>query len=371
MFGTKTAYTNATTLAPRGTLKPLNEDLPIPPFDPAIHLSFQPPSKRYTFTELGLPVPKGVPDLCYTEPFQLFSEEGVRMLRREIFHREFLDKYMRSWERAPCVITGFSLYEDDAKFIKSAMTHPVTQSAVNSAFGTELKMQNGINDIGYVNVQLGPEGLKGVYKLGETPSKPLPPGQELEGSDFDSVPIDGWHRDQVPVVLVLMLSDTGTMSGGETAVRIGDGKVINAAGAGMGAGVMMAGAYLDHAALRASNCAERVSMVNSYCFADPDADDTGTSLCSVHYNHDSRAMTRNLFLENKLTRLRDRCEIALKRIEERKGRDEDPNRMEVEEWIRDQIHLLKHTGWETFERIPDYVHRARPSDALDRYLADA
>lgn len=225
--------------------------------------------------------------------------------------------------------------------------------------------------MGYVNVQLGAEGMKGVYKLGETPSKPLPPGEQMSGSEYDDVPIDGWHRDQTPVVLVLMLSDTSTMAGGETAVRIGDGNVINAAGAGMGAGVMMAGAYLEHAALRASNCLERVSMVNSYNFADPNADDTGTSLASVHYTHDSHAMIRNLFMEQKLTRLRDRCDIALRRVQERRRRGEDPDREEVEGWIRDQIRFLKHTGWETFHRIPDYVHKKRPEDALQNYPADA
>lgn len=78
----------------------------MPKFDPAIHLAFTPPTARHSFTELGLAKPKDAPDICYTEPFQLFSEEGVRMLRREVFRKEFLDKYMRSWERAPCYIGG-------------------------------------------------------------------------------------------------------------------------------------------------------------------------------------------------------------------------------------------------------------------------
>lgn len=109
---TTPSYSKASTSVSNQEVEDLEHELPVPPFDPAIHLNFQPPAKRYTFTELGLPVPKGVPDLCYTEPFQLFSEEGIRMLRREIFRRSFLDKYMRSWERAPCIITGFSLCDE-------------------------------------------------------------------------------------------------------------------------------------------------------------------------------------------------------------------------------------------------------------------
>lgn len=80
----------------------------MPQFDPEIHLNYQPPKARYSFTELGLPKPQNAPDVCYTEPFQLFSEEGVRMIRRELFQKEFLDKYMRSWQRAPCYIGGHS-----------------------------------------------------------------------------------------------------------------------------------------------------------------------------------------------------------------------------------------------------------------------
>ncbi|KAF3009430.1 hypothetical protein E8E13_000012, partial [Curvularia kusanoi] len=124
----------------------LDLELPIPRFNPAIHLNFQPPTKRYAFTELGLPSPN---------------------------------------------------------FIKEALTHPVTQAAVNFAFGADLQFRNGLNDVGYVNVQLGPKGLNGVYKLGETPSKPLPAGENISASEYDAVPIDAWHKDHTPVVLVL------------------------------------------------------------------------------------------------------------------------------------------------------------------------
>merc|ERR1711939_1120496 len=77
----------------------------MPPFDPAIHLAFQEPSTRHSFTELGLPRPKTAPDMCFTEPFQLFSEEGVRMLRRDLLRKEVLDKHMQAWVRAPCSIS--------------------------------------------------------------------------------------------------------------------------------------------------------------------------------------------------------------------------------------------------------------------------
>jgi hypothetical protein len=82
------------------------DDLVLPDFDPAIHLAFQPPAQRHTFSEVGLQKPQNVPDLCYTDPFPLFSEEGVRILRREMLSRQMLDNYLKSWDRAPAYVAG-------------------------------------------------------------------------------------------------------------------------------------------------------------------------------------------------------------------------------------------------------------------------
>lgn len=101
-----TTVTEVAVETPKTYLNVVDDVFSMPKFDPAIHLAFTPPTARHSFTELGLSKPDNVPDICFTEPFQLFSEEGVRMLRRELFRKEFLDKYMRSWERAPCYIGG-------------------------------------------------------------------------------------------------------------------------------------------------------------------------------------------------------------------------------------------------------------------------
>jgi hypothetical protein len=78
----------------------------VPDFDPEVHLAFRPPTQIHTFQELGLPQPQNAPNLCYTDPFPLFSEEGVRILRREMLSKPVLDKYLRSWDRAPAYIAG-------------------------------------------------------------------------------------------------------------------------------------------------------------------------------------------------------------------------------------------------------------------------
>ncbi|RTE72560.1 hypothetical protein BHE90_013026 [Fusarium euwallaceae] len=343
---------------------------PLPPFDPAIHLSFQPPATRHTFTELDLPVSKGCPDICYTDPFQLFSEEGVRMIRREVFQKSFLDKYMCSWDRAPCAITGHAPVTEDGIFLKEAWNHPVTRAAVNFAFGAELKLQGGDSDMGYINVQLGPEGLAGAYKIKEEPASSLSVAESLQSSQYDSIPIDSWHKDQTPVVLVLMLNDTSTMIGGETAVKTGDGTIIKTRGGAIGGAVMMAGGHLEHAALRAENCSERLSLVNSYVYADPDADDSSSTLKGFHINHDNLTNAMNNLIFEKLTRLRDRCDVALAKIEDRRKKGERPGREEVEDWVKDQIYMLKHTSWEIFERVPNYVGKEIPEGTLKGYLSD-
>ena len=253
------------------------------------------------------------------------------------------------------------------------MMNPVTQAAINSAFGCALSLQKDENAMGYINVQLGADGIEGVYRLNEHPTKPLPEAAAsgLPASEYDGAMIDSWHKDTTPVVLVLMLSDTSTMVGGETAIRTGDGRVIKARGANIGGAVMMAGAYLEHAALRASNCAERLSLVNSYGYANPDADDSGTTLRSVNLGFDNLSYVKNSFMELKLQRLRDRCNVAIERVRESRENGDAPTREECEEWVRDQIRLLKMTAWELNERIPNYLAMDMPEEALKTYLADA
>lgn len=227
--------------------------------------------------------------------------------------------------------------------------------------------------MGYVNVQLGAEGLAGVYKYNEVPAIPLPPSESaaaIAKSEFDDVPIDAWHKDEAPVVCVLMLSDTSTMQGGETAIKTGDGSIVKSRGASIGGALLMQGGNTEHAALRATNCAERVSMVTSYGFADPDADDSRTSLKSTDLEEDNVATMWNIFLEYKLRRLRDRTDLAIERLQHQRSAGNPPQRDEVNNWIKEQITLLKHASWEMFERHPTHGAIDIPDGVLENYLSD-
>ncbi|KAH7384983.1 hypothetical protein BKA64DRAFT_154459 [Cadophora sp. MPI-SDFR-AT-0126] len=361
------------TLAPTVSQEPLekrtidvsSDILDTPPFDPAIHLAFQEPSARHSFTELGLPRPKTAPDMCFTEPFQLFSEEGVRMLRRDLLRKEVLDKHMQAWVRAPCSI---SQHEEIATWINKAWNHPATVQSVSKAFGLPLKLLGRKGETGYCNVQLGPEGLAGVYKLGEVPSGPLA-STDSSVSQFDEIMTDAWHRDSTQISCVVMLSDTSTMDGGETAIRIGDGSILKARGAKMGGAVLIQGAHLTHAALRATNAPERISMVTSFAFADTRLDDSGTSLRSINLDHPDIAGCQNHFLLHKLRRLQVNVDNAISQLEAADAAQESPKRNEVEPWVVEQITLLKQTSWELFERYPNYLYKDIPENVVRDYLS--
>lgn len=257
--------------------------------------------------------------------------------------------------------------------MKQAWYHPATQAVIDDAFGAALKPLPRENDVAYVNVQLGAEGTAGVYKYTEVPAKPLPPSESaaaIAKSEYDNVPVDSWHKDQVPVVCVLMLSDTSTMEGGETALKIGGGQVIKARGASIGGAVMMQGGHTEHAAMRATNCPERISMVTSYCFADPDADDSRTTLKSVDIINDDVPALCNIYLEYKLNRLRGRLDLALERIQQQRAAGLPPQRDDVDAWIKEQVRFLKQSSWELFERFPKYGAEETPEGLLTHYLCD-
>ncbi len=155
--------------------------------------------------------------------------------------------------------------------------HPAVIDCISQAFGLPVKPLGRLGEVGYTNIQLGPDGVQGVYKLSSTPSPALPaiPAPSL----LPSGPMtDSWHRDSTQLVVVVMLSNTSTMHGGETAIKTGNGDILLVRGGKAGSAVVMQG---GHAALRASNATERISMVTSYSFVDARLDDSGTSLRSI------------------------------------------------------------------------------------------
>lgn len=77
-------------------------------FDPDKHLAFVEPSRAYTMEDLGLPGNSGVSPIAVCEPFQLFSEEAIDIMREEVLAEEVQRKYQFSSDIAAKQIRGYA-----------------------------------------------------------------------------------------------------------------------------------------------------------------------------------------------------------------------------------------------------------------------
>ncbi|GAA5825211.1 hypothetical protein JCM11251_006146 [Rhodosporidiobolus azoricus] len=243
-------------------------------FDPVRHLCYEKPKSVISMKELALE--GGISPIGVTAPFPLFTEEAVTELRREILSPDVLDKYAVSWDLAAFQSREFP--KEVAPFVHAAWSSPEVIKAVSEAAGIDLVPIMDL-ELGHVNYQLGAKGKDGVRSTPISPAAqpPLFEGEELEkvkalaeadGGDGPDCNV-GFHRDAYPFVCVLMLSDCTNMIGGETALKCGDGRVVKARGPGVGHVVVMQGREISHAALKAYNVNERITMVTSFRARDP------------------------------------------------------------------------------------------------------
>lgn len=246
-------------------------------FDAGRHLRYERPSSTISLCDLKLALPEASSQTAITSPFPLLTGEGVRALRSDIFRPEIVGKY-GSW-KYPGVyrIRG---YGPAAPFAYEMWRSPEMLRACSDAAGVDLDIIMDY-EIGQLNVQL-PKGVNLDDPITENLPPPDPPSAQLEdaveqedGADLEGL-VSAWHHDSYPWVCVLMLSDPVTMSGGETALRKGDGGIVKMRQPGMGYAVMMQGSLVSHAALRTLGSGERVTFVVSMRPRDPTLEDTST-----------------------------------------------------------------------------------------------
>ncbi|KAH8807844.1 hypothetical protein F5884DRAFT_821401 [Xylogone sp. PMI_703] len=247
-------------------------------------MSFAPPTEFYTLEELSLSSPLSVGPVAITAPFPLFSQEGIRALRADLFRPELLSKHSYREDKTPGIykIRG---YGKDAPFVYSAWTSPELIKACSQAAGVELEVVFDY-EIGHINVQLPPGDDNKDDILGNIPPAE-PPKQIAQVSEDDRKfaekdegTLTAWHNDSYPWVCVCMLSDPTGMVGGETALRRGDGSILKVRGPQIGSAVMMQGGLINHVALKAMGAGERITMVTSFRPKDPKAYD-GSNLGNV------------------------------------------------------------------------------------------
>lgn len=238
-----------------------------PTFDPAVHLDIAPPSSitLLDFTEVKqAPVIKNntQSQLAYTSAFRLLSEEGVRVLR-EILARN--QKHVRSCDRIPNYIRGLAY---TSKFIRDFNESPDVLRLL-SAFAGQRLLPHYLT-MNYSHTNIGKTAAVAGVK--------------------NDVPVDKWHTDSVPFVLIIILSDLTDMVGGElqcvrckgreagfalideTGNNVDEKDLLNVNYQKMGYGLFMQGSEIVHHVTPVQSAREaRITMVNSYmpanCFA--------------------------------------------------------------------------------------------------------
>lgn len=114
----------------------------------------------------------------------------------------------------------------------------------------------GVDLIPCTDFEIGHINLSNTSSVKESSTEGLDPGVEK--------PIVDWHTDSYPFVAVTMLSDCTDMIGGETMLRQGNGECLKVRGPEKGYTVILQGRYIQHKALRATGCTERVTSVVSF-----------------------------------------------------------------------------------------------------------
>jgi hypothetical protein len=253
-------------------------------FDPAVHLQLEAPAYIKTLTDrstgsvdkVAFPVPLGTHEsggvawpfnghggapvpfdgLAFSAPFRVLSDEGVRAMREAIYNNE---RFAQTTDRAPKVLRGLGYR---SSFIRDFTYSPQVLEHLSHMSGNPVHPHDMPLNIAHVNF----------------------------GEIGNEQPVDEWHLDSVPYVMVVLLSDATDMQGGNLQVaRLGDAKetlkkiaidgidmkdvdVVNYPGPGYA--IFMQGSRIAHGVTPVSSAREpRLTLVNSYQSRNPFAED--------------------------------------------------------------------------------------------------
>ncbi|KIW50103.1 hypothetical protein PV05_11723 [Exophiala xenobiotica] len=246
---------------------------PTPRFDPSKHLCFERPKSLVTLKELLLSEEDAISPIAITEPFPLFTLEGVNQMRADLFRKEVVEKHGNRTLPHCYKMRGYSR---DTPFVDSVWRDERVLEACSQAAGVDLEVVFDY-EIAHINVQV--DALEDGMPLGDALPPAFPPRQSTPAkpSDVDHseelASVGLWHKDSYPWVCVCMLSDPSNMVCGETGLRKGDGSIARVKGPQVGWAVMMQGGCIEHVALKAVGTGERVTMVTSFRPRDPSLKD--------------------------------------------------------------------------------------------------
>ncbi|KAM9904807.1 hypothetical protein OXX79_002521 [Metschnikowia pulcherrima] len=214
-------------------------------FDPQKHLAYyaQGPlqqhkyenTRRITMEELGLTNKLQISPIGVSDPFPLFTDAAIDIMRAEILQKDAFLKHARisynSTSSLDCVLRGYVKEKDEVltPFTYAAWTHPKTMELVSTMAGVDLQIVMDY-EIAHVNIGITDDATAAAQRSEHAMAQreQLFSGENPEDTEIPA--IVGWHHDSYPFVCVLMLSDTSDMIGGETYLRMGDGKLARVSG---------------------------------------------------------------------------------------------------------------------------------------------
>ena len=357
---------SSTTFCKHATATP-SSSTTSPVFDPSVHLSYNPPSRIHTLNDLSLP-PSPISQIGSTDPFPLLSPAAITAHRQELFSAPVLRNCMYHTRPGSVQLRGMA--PRYTPFIHSFWTSPEVLAIVSKLAGIDL-IPVMDHEVCHTNVQLGPDGVDGVWKTPVNPPEATPEAlascrAETESKALAKATSGGpvqqaivpWHRDSHPFVCVVMLSDARHMTSGETELRKGDGTTIKVRSPQIGGAVVMQGRHISHLAIPAGNMPERITIVTSFRPRSVLLLDSSTNM-----NIRTKSNLNELYYQWTTYRLKflgERFRAEAQRLEERYermvdhddcGRSGDVKRRVVDVegmngWVDEQIRYLKQTLWE-------------------------
>lgn len=77
-------------------------------FDPSKHLSYTEPECIHTMEDIGFPASRGVSPVAVSEPFPLFTEEAIDIMRSEILSKEVQENFSYTSDIAAKQLRGYA-----------------------------------------------------------------------------------------------------------------------------------------------------------------------------------------------------------------------------------------------------------------------
>lgn len=273
-------------------------------FDPERHLSVlvgdtevvdkYENTRRLTMEELGLTNPKQISPIAVSDPFPLFTDEAIDIMRLELLEKEGVLEHARAIfnsttvyqkQAVDCVMRGWVKRRGEIKkqFTHDAWKHPKTIELISKVAGVDLKFAMD-TEIANTNINISSAEKAHQERIDAESELAL----KTKGGD-DMPAVVGWHTDSPPFVCVLMISDTAGMIGGETYLRKGNGEITCVPGPRKGYACVLQGHLIEHLASKPRGATERITMVSSYVAEDPMViEDSVLSTVKPEVNYASR-----------------------------------------------------------------------------------